>query len=220
MPARHNAAADPGAWDIVAYLLSGMLLWGGAGWLLDRWLGLDVFLPIGLLFGYRARALSHLREVRTRPAASRGRRMTETPTAEPLRGAFVEPGRARRRIRGVCPSRIGRLQTPPDLRQRRVVHQAVLDGDQSRWSSWWRSSTSPRCGARRWCPAGCSSPARVIYGFVRTRPRPRHHRVARLHEVPAADLLALHLHRLEQRVRDHPVHPVPDDVASSGSRSR
>jgi ATP synthase protein I len=50
-PARHDAAADTGAWDIVAYLLSGMLLWGGAGWLLDRWLGLGLFLPIGLLFG-------------------------------------------------------------------------------------------------------------------------------------------------------------------------
>ena len=49
--AHHDAAADTGAWDIVAYLLSGMLLWGGAGWLLDRWLGLRVFLPIGLLFG-------------------------------------------------------------------------------------------------------------------------------------------------------------------------
>jgi F0F1-type ATP synthase assembly protein I len=48
---RHDAAADTGAWDIVAYLLSGMLLWGGAGWLLDHWLGLRVFLPVGLLFG-------------------------------------------------------------------------------------------------------------------------------------------------------------------------
>lgn len=50
-PARFNAAAETGAWDIVAYLLSGMLLWGGAGWLLDRWLGITLFLPIGLLFG-------------------------------------------------------------------------------------------------------------------------------------------------------------------------
>ena len=50
-PSRYNSAADAGAWDIVAYLLSGMLLWGGAGWLLDRWLDVRVFLPIGLLFG-------------------------------------------------------------------------------------------------------------------------------------------------------------------------
>ena len=45
------SAEEAGAWDIVAYLLSGMLLWGGAGWLLDRWLDVRVFLPIGLLFG-------------------------------------------------------------------------------------------------------------------------------------------------------------------------
>lgn len=48
---RHSSADDAGAWDIVAYLLSGMLLWGGAGWLLDRWLDLEVFLPVGLLVG-------------------------------------------------------------------------------------------------------------------------------------------------------------------------
>jgi hypothetical protein len=28
-----------------------MLLWGGAGWLLDSWLDVTFFLPIGLLFG-------------------------------------------------------------------------------------------------------------------------------------------------------------------------
>jgi ATP synthase protein I len=47
----HSASADSGAWDIVAYLLSGMLVWGGAGWLLDRWLGVNYFLLIGLLLG-------------------------------------------------------------------------------------------------------------------------------------------------------------------------
>jgi len=25
-------------WTAVSYLISGMLVWGGAGWLLDRWL--------------------------------------------------------------------------------------------------------------------------------------------------------------------------------------
>jgi ATP synthase protein I len=40
------------AWSIVSYLLSGMAVWGGAGWLLDRWAGLDrVFFPIGLIVG-------------------------------------------------------------------------------------------------------------------------------------------------------------------------
>lgn len=49
-PRRAKSEYD-GAWDIIAYLLSGMLLWGGAGWLLDRWLGVRVFIVIGLLVG-------------------------------------------------------------------------------------------------------------------------------------------------------------------------
>jgi ATP synthase protein I len=43
----HNAA-----WNIVSYLLSGMLVWGGVGWLLDRWAGREVlFFPIGVIVG-------------------------------------------------------------------------------------------------------------------------------------------------------------------------
>jgi ATP synthase protein I len=40
------------AWNIVSYLLSGILVWGGVGWLLDRWTGRDVlFFPIGVVVG-------------------------------------------------------------------------------------------------------------------------------------------------------------------------
>jgi F0F1-type ATP synthase assembly protein I len=40
------------AWSIVSYLLSGMLVWGGVGWLLDQWLGHDaLFFPIGVVLG-------------------------------------------------------------------------------------------------------------------------------------------------------------------------
>ncbi len=46
------AATASLAWSIVSYLLSGLLVWGGAGWLVDRWLGKEaVFLPVGLLLG-------------------------------------------------------------------------------------------------------------------------------------------------------------------------
>jgi ATP synthase protein I len=38
-------------WSIISYLLGGMIVWGGAGWLLDAWLGTGVFLPGGLLLG-------------------------------------------------------------------------------------------------------------------------------------------------------------------------
>ena len=41
---------DPMA--LISYLLSGIALYGGLGWLLDRWLGFhSLFLPIGVIFG-------------------------------------------------------------------------------------------------------------------------------------------------------------------------
>ena len=54
----HNAA-----WSITSYLLSGMLVWGGVGWLLDRWTGREVlFFPIGVVVGIIAALyLVHLR---------------------------------------------------------------------------------------------------------------------------------------------------------------
>ncbi len=44
--------ANPGdAWTVIAYLLSGLLLWGGAGLLLDRWLGTSFLVLVGMLVG-------------------------------------------------------------------------------------------------------------------------------------------------------------------------
>jgi hypothetical protein len=39
------------AWRAFAYLLSGPLLYGGAGWLLDHWLGTAFLLPVGIVGG-------------------------------------------------------------------------------------------------------------------------------------------------------------------------
>ncbi|GAA1531651.1 hypothetical protein GCM10009678_12300 [Actinomadura kijaniata] len=39
------------AWSIPSYILSGMAVYGGLGWLLDRWLGTSALLPIGVLVG-------------------------------------------------------------------------------------------------------------------------------------------------------------------------
>ncbi|WP_329090972.1 MULTISPECIES: AtpZ/AtpI family protein [Streptosporangium] len=39
------------AWSIPSYLLSGMILYGGAGWLLSEWTGVVAFTPIGLILG-------------------------------------------------------------------------------------------------------------------------------------------------------------------------
>jgi F0F1-type ATP synthase assembly protein I len=40
------------AWAIVGTLVSGVLVWGGIGYLIDQWLGTDsVFLATGLIVG-------------------------------------------------------------------------------------------------------------------------------------------------------------------------
>jgi ATP synthase protein I len=54
-PGPHGGSAYEGfgtAWSIIGTLLAGMLVWGGLGWLLDRWLGTGrLFLAIGLVLG-------------------------------------------------------------------------------------------------------------------------------------------------------------------------
>ena len=40
------------AWDVIGILLSGIIVVGGIGWLLDAWLGFHhLFLPIGMVLG-------------------------------------------------------------------------------------------------------------------------------------------------------------------------
>ncbi len=38
-------------WAIVGTLISGMVVWGGIGWLVDWWLGTSFGLPVGLVLG-------------------------------------------------------------------------------------------------------------------------------------------------------------------------
>ncbi|WP_344672210.1 AtpZ/AtpI family protein [Catenulispora yoronensis] len=52
-PGKTEKKVDPAA--ITGYLLSGMVLYGGLGWLIDRWAGTsNVFAPIGVVFGLAA----------------------------------------------------------------------------------------------------------------------------------------------------------------------
>jgi ATP synthase protein I len=49
---RRAAQTHAAAWSITSYLLSGMLVYGGLGWLIDKLVGTSgVFLPIGLIGG-------------------------------------------------------------------------------------------------------------------------------------------------------------------------
>jgi F0F1-type ATP synthase assembly protein I len=43
------------AWSVIGTLSAGILVWGGIGFLLDRWLDLRwLFLPIGMVVGVSA----------------------------------------------------------------------------------------------------------------------------------------------------------------------
>ena len=49
-PARGGSGADTG-WAVIGTMISGMAVWGGAGWLLDRWLDVRFFAPVGIILG-------------------------------------------------------------------------------------------------------------------------------------------------------------------------
>jgi F0F1-type ATP synthase assembly protein I len=56
----HRSAGPLGeaaAWTVLAYLISGPLLYGGLGWLADRWLGTDPWLVLLGILGGMAAAL-------------------------------------------------------------------------------------------------------------------------------------------------------------------
>ena len=49
-PAGRPSGADVG-WGITGTMLSGIIVWGGAGWLLDRWLETRFFILVGTILG-------------------------------------------------------------------------------------------------------------------------------------------------------------------------
>lgn len=48
---RVERQAQDDAWAATGLLISGVAVWGGAGWLVARWLDNQVFTMIGLLLG-------------------------------------------------------------------------------------------------------------------------------------------------------------------------
>jgi ATP synthase protein I len=38
-------------WQILSYMLGGMILYGGIGWLLSHWTGIVVLFPLGMILG-------------------------------------------------------------------------------------------------------------------------------------------------------------------------
>jgi ATP synthase protein I len=51
---REGALPESQAWNIMAYLMSGLLGFGLPAWLLDQWLGTDWITLVGLLAGMAA----------------------------------------------------------------------------------------------------------------------------------------------------------------------
>ena len=47
----HPRNEEGALWSIVGYLISGLLIWGGIGWGIDKWLGTEYFLLLGMLLG-------------------------------------------------------------------------------------------------------------------------------------------------------------------------
>jgi F0F1-type ATP synthase assembly protein I len=48
---RPPKSASDAAWNVPAYLLAGIILYGGIGFALDRWLGTSWLVLVGMLVG-------------------------------------------------------------------------------------------------------------------------------------------------------------------------
>ena len=49
--AGHPRLEEARMWNVVSYLISGPVMFGGIGWALDRWLEYGFFVPVGILAG-------------------------------------------------------------------------------------------------------------------------------------------------------------------------
>jgi ATP synthase protein I len=38
-------------WQILSYMLGGMILYGGVGWLIGHWTGISILFPLGMILG-------------------------------------------------------------------------------------------------------------------------------------------------------------------------
>lgn len=48
-PPPPNTSTD--GWRVLSYLLGGIVVYGGVGWLLDHWLDTSFLLPVGIVLG-------------------------------------------------------------------------------------------------------------------------------------------------------------------------
>lgn len=43
--------SDSDGWRVLSYMLGGMILYGGVGWLIGHWTGITILFPMGMLLG-------------------------------------------------------------------------------------------------------------------------------------------------------------------------
>jgi ATP synthase protein I len=48
---RKSGGGSDIVWSIIGTLVAGVLAWGAIGWLLDRWLGTEFLVAVGILVG-------------------------------------------------------------------------------------------------------------------------------------------------------------------------
>jgi len=57
MTGRGGPAPDPPShherdgWRVFSYMIGGMVLYGGIGWLIGHWTGISILFPLGMIFG-------------------------------------------------------------------------------------------------------------------------------------------------------------------------
>jgi len=44
-------ARESDGWQILSYMLGGMILYGGGGWLVSHWTGIAILFPVGMILG-------------------------------------------------------------------------------------------------------------------------------------------------------------------------
>ena len=77
-PARQGSGAETG-YAVIGTMISGMAVWGGVGWLLDRWLDIVVFFPVGIIFGMAVAIYLVVARYGAAPPAAGGKRTSTTP---------------------------------------------------------------------------------------------------------------------------------------------
>lgn len=50
-PGKDPVVREVDAWAVISYLLGGVILYGGLGWLVDLWLGTRGFVAVGIVLG-------------------------------------------------------------------------------------------------------------------------------------------------------------------------